>query len=198
MARSRINDPTQDLMSDSGAVLFSFVKGEQLEFPITLTFINDAASGYTYEAVIVEGENVVDQVQPPNSIKLLNPAKTILNVRVPDYEGVWSETSSYMLEDVVQYGIKYYKRLSNMTVPESLPPDQSAYWEETTRNKVYVQFVNTVAADWAQSPVVGIPVYGFFELRVTEPINVSFRRTWKPVRGLVEILFSPTDIVPDV
>jgi len=35
MARSRLTDPTLDLVTDAGAVLWSMVKGEQLEFPIT-------------------------------------------------------------------------------------------------------------------------------------------------------------------
>ena len=39
MARSRLTNTSQDLISDGGAVVWSFVKGEQLEFPITLNFI---------------------------------------------------------------------------------------------------------------------------------------------------------------
>jgi len=34
-------------------------------------------------------------------------------------------------------------------------------------------------------------------LRVTESFGV-YPRTWKPVRGMVELLFSPTHEVPDV
>ena len=197
MARSRINNPTDDLITDSGAVLFSFVKGEQLEFPITLTFIEDVRAGYTYEAVIVEGYNVADQEEPPTSVKPVDPVKTTLVVRVPSYIGVFDPVELYFAEDIVSYNGLYYRRLNDMVEAGDVP-GTSIYWEETTLNKIYVQFPSTIASTWAVAPTVNVPVYGFFELRVTEPDTVAFVRTWKPVRGMVEILFSPTDIVPDV
>ena len=197
MARSYLTNPTDDLITDSGAVLFSFVKGEQLEFPITLTFIDDAENGYGYEAVVVEGNNVANQEEPPNRIKE-GGIQTVLTVRVPEYVGVWSDGGVYLAEDIVSYEGKYYKRVSSMTVAESTTPNTSTLWQQTTRNKVYVQFPSTLASTWSQAPIVEVPVYGFFELRVTEPNTATFRRTWKPVRGMIQILFSPTDIVPDV
>jgi len=45
---------------------------------------------------------------------------------------------------------------------------------------------------WSVWPSVGKPVYGFLELRVTERSNSVYPRSWKPVRGMVQIIFSPT------
>jgi hypothetical protein len=72
-----------------------------------------------------------------------------------------------------------------------------AKWEVTTLNKIYVQFPNTLATGWAVQPLASSATYGFFELRVTEPTDAVFTRTFKPVRGMVEILFSPTDETSD-
>lgn len=199
MARSRINNPTQDLIDDSGAVLWSFVRGEQLEFPVTLKFISSTEVQYQYEAVVIEGANVSSQEEPPVGVQP-GGTQTTLNIRIPTYRGTWDPPQAYNTEDVVQYGGLYYRKLSEGAegVINSTPPPSSSRWAETTNNKIYIQFPKTLASTWAVSPLVGSPVYGFFELRVTEPSGSYFQRTWKPVRGMVEILFSPTDIVPDV
>lgn len=197
MARSRINEVSDDLITDSGSVLWSFVKGEQLEFPITMNFVENSTAGYTYEAVVVEGANVSGQDNPPETIQP-NGAQTVLVVRVPVYRGNWDPPQAYNKEEVVLYSGIYYKLKSGAGRVNSTPPNLDSVWEVTTLSKIYVQFPKTLGSNWAVSPIVGKPVYGFFELRVTEPNDSIFIRTWKPVRGMVEILFSPTDIVPDV
>ena len=68
MARSRLLDPTIDLITDGGDVLWSFVRGEQLEFPVTLNFVENVMAGYTYEAVVVEANNTVDQIVTPTAV----------------------------------------------------------------------------------------------------------------------------------
>ena len=73
MARSRLIDPQLDIVSDPGAILFSMVIGEQLEFPITVGFISDASNkspitnNYKYEAVVVEANNVIGQTTQPTT-----------------------------------------------------------------------------------------------------------------------------------
>lgn len=191
MARSRLLDPTNDIITDSGDILFSFVKGEQLEFPITLNFVEDVTIGYTYEAVVVEGDNSESQLIRPVNVKY-NGIVTLLNVRVPTNRGNWDAAQAYSREEVVLYNGKYYKLLAGVAVTNSLTPLVSTNWLETTLNKVYLQFPKTLASTWLQQATVSTPVYGFFELRVTEPQDNIFIRTWKPVRGMVEILFSPT------
>jgi hypothetical protein len=61
---------------------------------------------------------------------------------------------------------------------------------------VYIQFPDDLAGGWAVQPGVNFNTYGFFELRVTEPLDAILTHTWKPVRGMVEMLFSPTEAVP--
>ena len=191
MARSRLVDPKLDLINDEGAIIWSFIKGEQLEFPVTLNFVEDVTAGYTYEATVVEGLNETGQLAAPTKI---NPSgvTSYMNIRVPTYRGNWDAAQAYNREEIVKYNTTYYKQLTGVAVTSATPPDTNPNWTETSLSKVYLQFPKTLASDWTVQPDVGTPVYGFFELRVTEPPDAVFRRTWKPVRGLVEILFSPT------
>jgi len=195
MARSRFAEPINDLMTDSGAVLWSFVKGEQLEYPVTLTFLENVTLPYTFEAVIVEALNVTLQEDPPLQHKP-GGIQTTLNIRLPVYIGEWSAVATYDAEDVVLYGDIYYRLTTGAAYTNIDPPGTDPLWAVTALNIIYIQFPSTLASTWAVALIVDYPVYGFFELRVTEPNNSIYVRTWKPVRGLVEILFSPTDIVP--
>lgn len=202
MARSRLTNITQDLVADGGSVLWSFVKGEQLEFPITLNFVEDASvkpvgSNYTYEAVVIEADNMVNQTERPTAVKA-GASSTTLFVRLPVFLGNWSASSAYNKEEVVLYDSKYYKLAAGAARTNATPPSTDTAWLETQLNKIYIQYPKTLASTWSQQPTVNSPVYGFFELRVTEPNDPVFIRTFKPVRGMVEILFSPTDVVVDI
>jgi len=200
MARSRLTDTTLDLVTDAGAILWSMVKGEQLEFPITLNFISDAtvkpSGNYNYEAVVVEAKNVVGQSDKPT---LVQPGgvTTRLFVRLPRYIGVWSATQAYSKEEVILYNGLYYKLLSGIARTSAVTPDLDTKWEVTSLNKIYVQFPSTLGTDWTVQPLADSASYGFFELRVTEPTDAVFTHTYKPVRGMIEILFSPTDVTND-
>lgn len=194
MARAKLTNPVNDLISDSGAVLWSFVKGEQLEFPVTINFIPDATIGYTYEAVVVEADNIPGQTTPPTTVKL-SGSDTVLVIRVPALVGTWSASGAYTQAEVVYYNNKYYELKSGIARVNPVTPDLDSTWAETTLNKVYIQFPSTLGSSWAVQPSVGSPSYGFFELRITEPANPVYQRTWKPIRGMVEVLFSPTDVV---
>jgi hypothetical protein len=195
MARSPITDTSSDINTDSGAVLWSVVKGEQLEFPITMNFITDATSGYQYEAVVVEALNVSGQTDRPTAIKP-SGVQSVLTVRVPTNRGTWQAVQAYNQEEVVLYNNIYYRLLSGAGRVSATLPNVDPYWVETALNKIYVQFTLALGSTWAVQPTSVSNTYGFFELRVTETSNSIFARTWKPIRGMVEILFSPTDIVP--
>jgi hypothetical protein len=201
MARSRLTNTTQDLVTDAGAVLWSLVKGEQLEFPVILNFVEDASvkptNNYIYEAVIVEANNITNQTERPTSVRP-SGQKSTLFVRLPYYVGQWSATSAYNKEEVVEYAQKYYKLLSGIARTNNTSPSSDPLWEETVLNKIYVQFPAGLISAWSVQPVVDSPVYGFFELRVTEPTDAIFTRTFKPVRGMLEVLFSPTDETVDI
>jgi len=203
MARARLTEIKQDVINDGGAVLWSFVKGEQLEFPITLQFLTDStfkgnpALDYQFEAVVVEALNVPLQEAKPTTVKV-GGVQTTLTVRVPLLRGTWSAATAYNKEDIVFYTNKYYKLISGVNRVSATTPDIDPLWAETARSIIYVQFPSTLGSAWSPQPEVNDPRYGFFELRVTEPTDVIFTRTFKPVRGMVEILFSPTDVVADV
>jgi hypothetical protein len=200
MARSRLTNTSQDLISDGGAVIWSFVKGEQLEFPITLNFIEDASvkanNNYQYEAVVVEAANILAQTDRPTTVKT-GGVQTTLFVRLPIYLGEWQSAQAYNKEEVVRYSNKYYKLTQGSARTSSILPTLDPYWEETVLNKIYIQFPSTLASNWSVQAFADNAVYGFFELRVTEPIDPVFTRTFKPVRGMIEILFSPTSEVTD-
>lgn len=197
MARSYIADVTDDLIQDSGSVLWSFIKGEQLEYPVTLKFIEDVTADYIYEAVVVEALNIEGNTDKPTTIK---PAgvQTILGIRTPVSRGTWQAIQAYNQEEVVSYSGVFYKLLAGAARVSAITPNLDPLWETTTMNKLYLQFPKTLASTWEVSPTVEAPVYGFFELRVTEPAYSLFQKTWKPIRGMVQIAFSPTEIVPDV
>jgi len=196
MARSLITDASVDLVSDTGGVLWSLIQGEQLEYPITLNFLTNAGSGYAYEAVVVEGNNVSGSATPPTSARP-SGVQTTLTVRVPAEKGTWSAAAAYDREDVVLYSGIYYKLYSGVARVSATIPSSDSLWEVYVPNKIYVQFPLTLSKSpaWTVQPTTVSNVYGFFELRVTEPGGGVFTRTWKPMRGLVELLYSPTDVV---
>jgi hypothetical protein len=203
MARSRLIDPQLDIVSDPGAVLFSMVIGEQLEFPITLSFITDASNkspnsnNYKYEAVVIEANNVQGQSTEPTTIKP-SGVQTTLFVRIPFYAGQWTGSVGQVFnkEDVVLYNGVYYKKLTASSTATIAPDLNPTVWEVTALNKIYVRFPKDLGTTWTVAPTITSNTYGFFELRVTEP-GASFPRTFKPVRGLIELLYSPTSAVTD-
>jgi hypothetical protein len=194
MARSKLTDPALDAMSDSGSVLWSLIQGEQLEFTVSLDFLTDVSSGYTFEAVAVEALNVDGQTSKPTTI-LPGGVQTTLNVRKPNLIGVWNAGSSYNAEDIVSYEGSYYKLLTGNTRVSATLPTVDPLWTLWALNKIQVQLPSTLGTTYAVQPTVGFPIYAFFELRVTEPNNTILVRTWKPARGMIELLFSPTQLV---
>lgn len=194
MARAKLTEIRNDLISDEGAILWSIVKGEQLEFPITLEFLKDVTAGYTYEAVIVEAdsENLRPGKYPRNIIN--GGAQHKLKLRMPTIVGVWDSSREYYFNEMVKHKDVFWRLTVSDTREE---PGLSDVWVQDVPTTVHVQFTSDIAKNWKTQPNIERPAYGFFELRVTEPNGAVFRRTWKPVRGLVQVLFSPTDIVPD-
>ena len=196
MARSKLTETKDDVIEDSGSVLWSFVKGEQLEFPAILNFVRDVTAGYTYEAVVVEADNIPEDEKVPTAIRP-GGVQTKLVVRVPSNRGMWDPDQAYSKEEIVSYNGESYKLTYGVARISSVSPDLDSAWAKADLNRVYLQFPKTLGATWSVQPTVGYPVYGFFELRVTAPADSIFQRTWKPIRGMVQILFSPTEIVPD-
>lgn len=199
MARSSLLETSLDVNTDDGSVLLSIVQGEQLEYPVTLSFLTNAGAGYTYEAVIIEALNVSGSDAVP-TVARPGGVLTTLVVRVPTERGDWNGATAYNREDVVLYSLVYYKLRSGTARVNATPPSSdTTYWEEYLPNKVFIQFEKTLTLTptWAVLPTIVAPVYGYFELRVAEPAGGVYPRTWKPLRGLVCFEYSPTQIVPD-
>jgi hypothetical protein len=199
MGRTMIGSTTTELQSDSGSVLWSFVQGEQLEFPVTLSFIQNVSLGYAFEAVVIEGANEPDSTTPPEAIQP-NGVQTKLTVRVPLYRDTWNAATTYHKDDMTLYSGKYYHLKYLLSYVSAVTPNLDPNWTEVVGNVIYVQFPKTLSLSpaWAVQPTAASKVYGFFELRVTENTGAIFAQTWKPMRGLVELQFSPTEVVPDI
>lgn len=297
MARSQLGEIKTDLQEDSGSALWSLIQGEQLEFPVTLSFLTNTYGGYSYEAVLMEGSNVSgsdaapleprtpklgshttwsagvhsagDYVEYTTNIfykcilaatgsDTVTPnldtihwircgASDTLTVRVPPDRGAWvsgatyvattsyvtyggqiyqcnsgtSDTvippsnnkwtlvplnasvntwtaaTSYNREDVVLYSGVYYKLAKGTNRVNATNPSLDSQWELYTPNKVYIQFPSTltITHPWMVLPTNNSSVYGFLELSVQEPAGGVYQRTWKPLRGVVEFLYSPTLLV---
>lgn len=194
MARSQIDKISEELQDDSGAVLFSIVQGEQFEFPVTLSFVQNASIGYTYECAIIEGLNIVGQTVPPVVAKP-GGVNEQLTVFVPLWRSTWNGSSSYSRDDLVEYSGLYYIRNTGAYVVDATSPNLSSSWTVYTPNTVYIRFPDTLSFNWEVSPNTNSNIYGFIELRVTEPGGTRYTRTWKPMRGLIEFLYSPTKLV---
>jgi hypothetical protein len=191
MARSRIAVPTKDPISDNGAVLWSIVQGEQLEYPVDIEFIDDAED-YLYSSYMIEAENVEDQEEKPEKY-LSSGVVTALDVRVPTNMGAWAAGSAYNATEIVLYEDKWYVRLNGTGVIDATPPSDSEDWEKTVPNRVWIKLPKELSLDWTIQPDANYNTYGFFELLVREPSGL-FPKRWKPVRGMVEFCFSPIEI----
>ena len=196
MARSSITSTSDDLIDDSGSVLISLIQGESMDFPINLNFLDVIDNTYSLEAVVIEGNNDGNGSKP-TTIQSPSPAEMTLQVRVPTDKGAWATDGIYLISDYVAHNGLFYLVIGSPTVALSpdLDPDN---WEEFTPNRVFVELTEFISISPAfnETPEVSKPVYAFFELRVQEPPSAILRRTWKPVRGLIEVLFSPTALVP--
>jgi hypothetical protein len=62
-----------------------------------------------------------------------------------------------------------------------------------TDNTFKIVFPEELITSWTVQPSPDRPVYGFVELEVRDPGTGNNKQIWKPVRGLVEVLFSPTE-----
>ena len=67
--------------------------------------------------------------------------------------------------------------------------------DDVNDNKFIVVIPQNLVDTWAQSPSPGVPVWGFFGLEVADAGVGDAQQIWKPIRGMVEVLYSPTEQV---
>jgi hypothetical protein len=64
-----------------------------------------------------------------------------------------------------------------------------------TDNVFKLVFPETLTSTWSTAPLPNKPVYGFFGIEIADAGVGSAQQIWKPVRGLVEVLYSPTEAI---
>lgn len=68
--------------------------------------------------------------------------------------------------------------------------------DNDTNDNVFVVVIPDDLVDtWATQPAPGKPVYGFFGIEVADANAGDAQQIWHPVRGMVEVLYSPTEAV---
>lgn len=189
MARSKLPNPANDLISDAGAVLFSIVMGEQFEYPFLISNLPLPVSRYELTAGVVEAENIEFQTEKPRAINGNTPVFTPLEIRLPTIIGVWEPGLAVGVNEIVYYGDRMYVRKSGSVISTE-PPITSDEYEEVPRGRAYLRIPETLGTDWEVQPGVDYNTYGFIEVSVAERSG-DFKKVWKPVRGMVEILYSP-------
>lgn len=61
-------------------------------------------------------------------------------------------------------------------------------------NKFELVLPKDLGQNWDTSPVPDKPVYGFIDVEVADTGSGINQQIWKPLRGVVEIRYSPTEI----
>lgn len=184
MARSRIINPIDDLVSDSGSVLFSLIQGEQLEYPILLEGLELPPSEYDVTSRLLEAENIFMQNQMPVTLQPAG-AESVISVRTPTYRGEWQMAVFYAEGELVYYANKYYLCVQSGAGLGT----NTAAWREIPMGTAYLRFTADLSTDWNVQPSPNFNVYGFLEVRVEEKVG-AFKRVWKPIRGMVEYQFT--------
>jgi hypothetical protein len=64
----------------------------------------------------------------------------------------------------------------------------------TTDNIFDIVVPHDLCDNWDFQPLPGKPVYGFIGLQVSDTGSGSAQQIFKPFRGLVEVLYSPTEV----
>ena len=66
---------------------------------------------------------------------------------------------------------------------------------DPTDNEFKLVFPDSLCDTWSTQPTPDKPVYGFVGVEIADAGVGDQQQKWKPVRGLVEILYSPTEAV---
>lgn len=64
---------------------------------------------------------------------------------------------------------------------------------EVSDNEFDIVFPEGILTGWDVQPTPGAPVYGFFGLKITDNQSGDDKVVLKPISGLVEVRYSPTE-----
>jgi len=62
-----------------------------------------------------------------------------------------------------------------------------------TDNQFDIVIPQTLITTWNTTPEPDKPIYGFIGLEIQDTASGNAQQIWKPMRGLVEVLYSPTE-----
>ena len=79
-------------------------------------------------------------------------------------------------------------QITELTVANGLIIDA-----DSADNLFDVVIPETLIANWDQAPSPGTPVYGFIGLELQDTATGTAKQIYKPMRGLVEVRYSPTE-----
>jgi len=63
-----------------------------------------------------------------------------------------------------------------------------------TDNQFEIVIPATLCDNWNAFPAPDKPVYGFIDVEIADTGSGNLQQIWKPLRGVVEIRYSPTEI----
>jgi len=64
---------------------------------------------------------------------------------------------------------------------------------DPTDNLFKIVIPETLIDSWEQQPSPNSPVYGFIGLEIDDGGFGTAKQVWKPLRGLIEVLYSPSE-----
>lgn len=67
--------------------------------------------------------------------------------------------------------------------------------QDSTDNTFDIVIPETLIDSWVTQPTPNVPTYGWIGLEVRDSGVGDYQQVWKPLRGLVEVLFSPSEEV---
>jgi len=65
--------------------------------------------------------------------------------------------------------------------------------DDVSDNQFKILIPENLITNWDQAPLPDKPVYGFIGLEIQDANSGNNQQIWKPLRGLVEVLYSPTE-----
>mgnify|MGYP001151483839 CR=1 FL=1 len=64
---------------------------------------------------------------------------------------------------------------------------------DPTDNVFDIVIPQDLIANWDTYPIPDKPIYGFIDLEISDSGSGSAQQIWKPLRGVVEVRYSPTE-----
>ena len=74
--------------------------------------------------------------------------------------------------------------VTTLTILDSTPTD----------NVFEIVLPQSLIDNWDTYPVPDKPVYGFIDVEVADTASGNNQQIWKPLRGVVEVRYSPTEV----